>query len=395
MPGGKPMKKYLLIGVGIIAIATIFFLWLNKKGSPIIIGFMGPLTGKYADLGVSGRNGAFLAVEDINARGGINGRALVIKAADDQGTPEGAKEAFMKLKEAGVAAIVGPMLSTSAYAIKPLIDQYHIVAVSPTASTSRLSAQRDYFFRVITNTGVRAKGLARFALEILSPPKTAPRLWCFVYDLDNMDYTTDFMENFSTIVEEAGDLTACRIGYSSRGGPVPEFIFRQIEAVKPDAVVLAVSAIDGVEILHWLENHLSHVPGFACAWMMTAELRSRFITAEPLDVFAEHIEPPTYSEKANAFRDRFWKRYGKKASFPAFFGYFAVQVLAKALEKTEGKPQRLHEVLSLGVIYDSFLVERIVIDEFGDAHHSWWIYKLENNRLKVVNEETSYNGWKH
>lgn len=381
------MKKYGVVAILVILLLGLSLLWLHMKRSPIILGFMGPLTGKYADLGVQGRNGAFLAVEDINAEGGISGRPVVLKTEDDRGTPEGAKEAAMKLKAAGAFAIVGPMLSTSAYAIKDFIDENRLVTVSPTVSSSRFSGKKDYFFRVIIDTGVRSKGLARFALDILDPPTKHPRLWCMIYDLDNVDYTQDFINNFSHVVEEPGDLTSCMIAFRSKEGPVPDYVFGQLEAVNPDAVVLAVSAIDGSQILNWMKTNLPHVPVFGSVWMMTEELRRRLTSIEPLEVFAEHIEPPRYTEEATRFKERFRKRFGKEANFPALFSYFAVQVLTKALKKADGNVESLREILSSGITYYSFLVGRITIDEFGDASHLWWIYKLENGGLKLVHEE--------
>ena len=64
-------------------------------------GFAGQLSGVRSDLGVQGRNGATLALEEINARGGVAGRMLQLAAEDDGDTPEGAVSAVRALKKAG------------------------------------------------------------------------------------------------------------------------------------------------------------------------------------------------------------------------------------------------------------------------------------------------------
>lgn len=372
---------FILVSVG--------FLWLfHRKKPPIVIGFMGPLTGKYSDLGVLGRNGAMLAVEDVNAEGGINGHLLVLIPEDDKGTPEGTKEVFQKLRDAGVVAIVGPMLSTNAVTLKPLIDDARLVAVSPTVSTSRLSGLKDYFFRVMNDNKTRARGLAQFAIETLPEPPNPPRLWCLVYDIGNWEYTSDFIENFVTTVEVQGDLTAYRVAYLSKKELIPEEVFKSIEVVKPDVIVLAVSAIDASQIIGWLADNFPDIPVFAGAWAMTPELISHLpyiFHRNTVNVFAEHVAPPENIREIQSFEDRFNKRYGKKMAFPALYAYNAVRILAKALKENGGKVEKLKETLSSGINCDC-ISGKIFVDEFGDCYHPWWIYKLEKDGPKFVRE---------
>ncbi len=69
--------------VAMALIAVILFSCQREK-PPFKIGFVGGLTGRYSDLGVSGRNGAMLAVEEINENGGIRGRKILLIAKDDR-----------------------------------------------------------------------------------------------------------------------------------------------------------------------------------------------------------------------------------------------------------------------------------------------------------------------
>ena len=80
--------------------------------SPIRIGFTAELTGKQNELAINLRNGVQLAVEDINAGGGINGRKIELFIEDDQGTAEGATfsraemNALLDLAEGGIRDIL-------------------------------------------------------------------------------------------------------------------------------------------------------------------------------------------------------------------------------------------------------------------------------------------------
>lgn len=122
-----------------IPVLMIFLLLLAlsacSDSSPILIGFSGQLTGKIADIGVPARNGVQLAVETINAAGGINGRKLKLIIKDDGNTPEQAIRVDQELINAGVIAVIGHFTSTQTMAALPLFNKNKVVLLSPTTST--------------------------------------------------------------------------------------------------------------------------------------------------------------------------------------------------------------------------------------------------------------------
>ena len=79
----------------------------KQEGDTILLGGIGPMTGDAAMYGNSTYNGANLAVEEINAAGGINGKKIVLKVMDDKNDVVEASNAFNKLKEEGMVALVG------------------------------------------------------------------------------------------------------------------------------------------------------------------------------------------------------------------------------------------------------------------------------------------------
>ena len=72
--------KRLVILLGFIFLCNLYGC---KMSAVIKIGYIGPLTGKYSDLGLSGRNGAMLAVEKINETGGLAGRNIELLVYDE------------------------------------------------------------------------------------------------------------------------------------------------------------------------------------------------------------------------------------------------------------------------------------------------------------------------
>ena len=98
---------------------------------PVRIGFIGPVSGRNADLGAGGRNGVQLAVEQANAAGGVNGRKIELVLKDDQGSVEIAKREVAALLAEKVEAILGPMTSGVALAVTPLANEAQVLLMAP------------------------------------------------------------------------------------------------------------------------------------------------------------------------------------------------------------------------------------------------------------------------
>ena len=81
------------------------------EGKTIKLGAVGPLTGGYANYGLSVQHGAELAIKEINAAGGVNGRQLELSFQDSQGDPESAVAAYGKLMDWGMNVSLGAVLS--------------------------------------------------------------------------------------------------------------------------------------------------------------------------------------------------------------------------------------------------------------------------------------------
>jgi branched-chain amino acid transport system substrate-binding protein len=75
---------FAAFSVALLVFLTILFSSCQREKPQIKIGFAGGLTGRYSDLGTAGRNGANLAVEEINQTGGIRGRQVLLISKDDK-----------------------------------------------------------------------------------------------------------------------------------------------------------------------------------------------------------------------------------------------------------------------------------------------------------------------
>ncbi len=123
------------------AVAVVFLsaLTASSAGAEIRIGVAVPLTGHYAWSGEETRAGAYMALEDLNAAGGIFGQALVPVLVDDFCDPDQALAAANKLVAEGVPFVVGHQCSGAAIPTSSIYEEAGIILISPAATNPRLT----------------------------------------------------------------------------------------------------------------------------------------------------------------------------------------------------------------------------------------------------------------
>ena len=167
-------------------------------GDTIVIGTVTTNSGSAAAYGEAELQGFQLAVDEINAAGGIDGRQVVLESMDDKGDATEASNAFNKLAgEPNVVAVAGPTISATTAAIAPLADQTQLVTISP-AATSDSIATGGYLFRTCFKDSYQGEVAARFAAENLKVRKVA-----VLYGTGD-PYSSGVGEAFAKAAEELG-----------------------------------------------------------------------------------------------------------------------------------------------------------------------------------------------
>ncbi len=134
----------------------------ERSGSgPVRIGLAGPFTDP---VGAPMKLAAELAVEEINARGGIGGRSIELLARDDFANPDSAVYVATDLKSAGTAAVIGHLWSGTTLAAAPVYNSGAdaVAAVSPSSSAPAISAAGPWTFRICPSDLEHGAALARW-----------------------------------------------------------------------------------------------------------------------------------------------------------------------------------------------------------------------------------------
>src|SRR6188508_2709204 len=113
---------------------------VKKEPTEILIGLYGSTTGGTATLGQSSRDGSQLALEEINAAGGVFGKKLRLIVEDDAGKPEEALTVVTKLiNRDRVVAVLGENASSRSLAAAPMCQQNRIPMISPSSTNPKVT----------------------------------------------------------------------------------------------------------------------------------------------------------------------------------------------------------------------------------------------------------------
>ena len=145
----------------------------KASGDSITIGTVTTNSGTAAAYGEAEVKGFELAVSEINAKGGINGKKVKLESMDDKGDATEASNAFNKLAgDNSVLGVVGPTISSTTAAVAPLADQSKLPAIAPAATSDSIETG-GYMSRTCFKDSYQGEVAARFAAENLKVKKVA------------------------------------------------------------------------------------------------------------------------------------------------------------------------------------------------------------------------------
>lgn len=363
-----------LVGVLVVCLASIAFL----KTRPVRIGFVAQLTGKQAELGVQERNGAVLAVEQLNARGGIDGRQIELLIRDDLGTPERAELVDEDLIDAGVVALIGHATSAQAAAGLKVANRTQTVMISPTVSTPSLSGIDDHFFRVYPTFKDSARAFADYVRR-----RDGLKRLAVIHDLDNAVYAETYRSVFSGRFTELGGVIAGVSAFSSRRSPDYSVLIRRLREEGGEGLLIVASDVDTAMIAQKTRLAGWNVPLYTSAWAQTQGLIHHGGKAVEGMKIEQSFNADGKSPAFLEFRAAFSARFGMPPSFGAAFSYEATRVLAEALRKTGGEARGLKAALLASGEFQG-LTDSFSFDPSGDVIRPFYLSVVNDGAFVFV-----------
>lgn len=135
----------------------------------LVIGVAAPMTGNLAQIGKQFAEGAQLAADEVNARGGIKGRKVVVRVEDDKGDPKEAATVAQKFaSDDRILAVLGHYSSSACFAAIPIYSRARLATITPSASHTELTTKGGkYMFRMWSPISVYAPDLALYTVKKL------------------------------------------------------------------------------------------------------------------------------------------------------------------------------------------------------------------------------------
>lgn len=139
----------------------------SSKTTEVTVGMLQPLTGPAAAVGKTGRQGAELAVEQINSAGGVDGTKIVLNVLDAAGDVATGNNAFAKIAAQKPVALLGPNYSSVALSLVPLLERAQFPMLAGALSPDLTASGSPWVFRIRSSDALAAQTLVGFALDNL------------------------------------------------------------------------------------------------------------------------------------------------------------------------------------------------------------------------------------
>lgn len=367
--GGSCWRPLLLIAASLLGTLSC------APPEPVRVGFIGGLSGRVADLGIGGRNGAILAVEQRNRSGGINGRPIELIAEDDQQDTEIAKQAVARLLARQVEVIIGPMTSAMAIAVVPQINATTVPLISPTVTTNALTGIDDQFFRVVAPTARHVFKSAEYHYRQLGLRRVV-----LVCDLRNKAYTESWAGDFRQAFVALGGKVVGEIGFAE--DDALSTLAARALASGPDGVLIIANSVDTGLLVQQIRLRDRKVQLATAEWAATERLIELGGQAVEGVVVAQYVDRqndrPAYLAFLQAYRERF-------AHEPGFAGLTAFDATNVALDALAGmqKQQTLKQAL---LARGEFVGAQSLIrfDTNGDTERDTFLSRIHDGEFRSL-----------
>ncbi len=308
------------------------------SGEPIVIGVPIPISGGSAEVGERSRRGAILAMEEINAKGGILGRPLKLDIQDDKCDPAQGVSAVRKLmSQPEVAVLLGGACSSVVLAAMPIIKG-NIAFLTSQASSPAISKQagvggNEWMFRTNPPDDFAAATIVEVMIKDHKKTKV-------VITAQNDEFGRGAAEGFKNAVEQQGG-TVLGIEYFPVAGPYDfSSIITKFKARSPEAVIFAGTIESGVPMVKEMGTQSMKLPIYGRGLPL---VEATFKAIGPTLADGIHGADQWYAEvsepKSREFAQKYEKRWGEAPRFNSFAMYEALDV-AKAAITSAGSTDR-------------------------------------------------------
>jgi branched-chain amino acid transport system substrate-binding protein len=301
------------------------------SNAPIRVGVITSLTGTNAAFGQAHKAGYTIAVNDINAAGGVNGRRLEIVYFDDQSKPDRAIQGIAKLvDQEHVPLLLGAYSSESTLAIVPVVTQKQVPLIIPTAVADNImAAGSPWVFRLCSGSGIFATATLDF-LKSNGDPKNLAVIY------ENTNFGQASRKSMVEAAQRRGLNVIADEAYQAKS-PDYEALLRRVKERNPDVIYFASYLFDATALMRQARQvnlnpkyYTSAGTGFAAPEFPTAAAAGD--QAEYTFSVSQWL-PSVLWKGSKEFDAKYFQLLSAHPAYHGMEAYAAVIVAKEAIEK--------------------------------------------------------------
>jgi branched-chain amino acid transport system substrate-binding protein len=351
---GKRRRTFLwCVATGLLVAALVLF-----AGGPgvtaekvVKVGNIIPLSGPSAAVGLQGKNAREMAVEEINAAGGIKslgGAKLVMVYADSESKPEkGVAEAERLINTEKVNVLTGCWNSAVTLPTTAVAERYGIPFIVPVSVNDKITEQGfKYVFRIAAKDSWWTRDQFAFLRDMEKEFNTKVKTLAFVYE--NGDWGKGFAGLWKELAKKGGYEVVLDEPYPSTATDLSPVV-QKIKRANPDVLLLVSNAADAILLTNTLADYRVRPKAIIASGGGHADPSFLKATGKNARYIFDLVEWETDVNKPGAkeTNEKFKKRYGYNLAGESVDAYVSMYVLADALERAGSlDPAKIRKALA-------------------------------------------------
>src|SRR5215471_15308596 len=371
-----------IIRIGVCIVASLALSLTGACQDTVRIGVILPLTGSQAAFGEALKNGYLIALDEINAKGGVLGKKVELDIYDDQSKPDQAVQGVSKLVDQDhVAMLLGAYSSENTKAIINPVTSHQIPLLIPTATADNvMDSKSPWVFRICAG----AKDYATATLEFLKH-NGAPKTMAIVYEKTNFGQAN--MQAMKDAAQAAGINVVAVEEYEAKA-PDYKAVLRRVKDKNPEVIYFCSYLLDATTLMRQSQEvdlnpryYTSAGTGFAAAEFPTAKGAGK--NAEFTFSVSQWLpEAPWPGSKE--FDAEYFKRFNSHPQYHAMQAYQSLMTAALAINGAKSlDPAKVRDTLK-GINLKATAFGPVKFDANGQNQHVVLITQIQGGKYVVV-----------
>jgi len=358
----------------LLVLLGLFFTSSWTLAQTVKIGIELPLTGYGAIYGEDGKRAVELAVEEVNATGGINGKKVEAIFEDDGGVGKTAVAATQKLVTVDkVQVIIGGMMSSAALPAAPLAKENKVVFLSTISSHPELTGPGGYIYRIHTTDRVNANAAGKFATKVLKLRRGAGLA-------ATSDYGRSLIKFTQASFEKEGGTWLITEDFAQGSNDFRSQLTK-IKEKSPEVLFIAATVREAAQMIRQMVELRMKMPVIGSSMLDDPALVT--LTGEAADMVYYHRVYAAGEEgkkREEAFNERYKAKFpGKEPAIAAKYYYDGIGLVCAAMksggETGPGIDQGMRKIKD----YPG-LTGNITFDRIGDRIFTAAIIKIDKGK---------------